>query len=355
MAISEKTRNPILTIVMPFFNKKELVIQMVDSILSNSFTNWELLAIDDGSAEEDAALLQERYKNESRILFSKRNVQPKGAQTCRNLGLEKARGIYVCFFDSDDFVMPFCLKQRVDFLDCHQELDFAVFPSGTLENDIFSEAASTSVYGYPVFHDDIKQFARRKLPFIVWNNIYRTASLRNMNANWDFHLLSLQDADFNLQTLLHGLKYDYALAKPDYGYRISSTETSISKELYEERHFKSHIYATNKYFESVQGLYGHKYDYSLYLGALYIYNKIFTNGINFKFAHLLADTVKSHSKFYGNLLMGQIFISQYLGKLFPPKRARQIPMACYLIWRYFTDVKTRQSITTLIRYYTNKN
>lgn len=355
MAISETTGNPTLTIVMPFFNKKELVEQMVDSILSNSFTNWELLAVDDGSAEEDAASLRERYKNESRILFLKRNVQPKGAQTCRNIGLEKARGDYIVFFDSDDYVKPFCLKQRMEFLNCHQELDFAVFPSGTLENSEFRETASTSVYGYPVFHDDIKQFARRKLPFIVWNNIYRTASLRNMKANWDSHLLSLQDADFNMQALLHGLKYDYAPAKPDYGYRIGSTGTSISKELYEERHFKSHIYATNKYFESVQGHYGHKYDYSLYLGALYIYNKIFTNGINFKYAHLLANTVKSHSNIYGNLLKSQIFISQYLGKLLPPKRARQIPMACYLIWRYFTDVRTRQSITTLSRYYANKN
>ena len=111
-----------------------------------------------------------------------------------------------------------------------QNLILLVFPSGIYQKEHFLRIAHPYVYGYKIFEDDIAQFSKRQLPFIVWNNIYRTSSIRKHGLKWDDHLLSLQDADFNISSIACGLRYAYATnAKADYGYRIAS-ESSVSKK-----------------------------------------------------------------------------------------------------------------------------
>lgn len=88
--------SPTLSIVIPFFNKKVLTGKMIDSIIANKFTSWELLAIDDGSSQETLDYLK-KYEVYDNIQIIHRNIEPKGAQTCRNIGLQKARGEYIVF------------------------------------------------------------------------------------------------------------------------------------------------------------------------------------------------------------------------------------------------------------------
>ena len=121
-----------LSIVMPVFNHPQELKVMMDSILANSFADWELIAVDDGSDESTLSMLADYASNDNRIHFVSRNRNPKGAQICRNMGLEMARGKYVVFFDSDDYVAPYCLQQRVELMEEKQELDFMVFPSGSM-------------------------------------------------------------------------------------------------------------------------------------------------------------------------------------------------------------------------------
>ena len=101
-----KSNTPKLSIVMPFYNPKEMVAEMLDSILANDYYDWELLAIDDGSTPETIGYLK-HYEEDDRIQFVRRTSEPKGAQTCRNMGLHLARGEYIIFFDSDDYVAPY--------------------------------------------------------------------------------------------------------------------------------------------------------------------------------------------------------------------------------------------------------
>ena len=102
---------------------------MIDSIKCNTYDNWELLAIDDGSEESTISLLQRYAQEDSRIRLICRSRLPKGAPTCRNIGIDEAQGKYLVFFDSDDYITPDCLGQRVQSIEAHPELDFMVFPS----------------------------------------------------------------------------------------------------------------------------------------------------------------------------------------------------------------------------------
>ena len=341
---TKKSALPKVSLIMPFFNNKELVGKMIDSILANTFEDWELLAIDDGSSVETLAYLS-HYTADSRVKIIKRETTPKGAQTCRNLGMDHAQGQYWMFVDSDDYLTPACIGTRVEWIEKRQDLDFMVFPSAVYINDVFEPHAPEDIFGYNVHNDDLKGFARRELPFIVWSNIYRADSLRKAHLLWDTKLLSLQDADYNVHAIMAGLRYEYAYVAPDYGYRIRHSQGSVSANICTPEHFKSNLYASVKFFKTYQERFGHKYDRYVYEGILRLYNKAFSNGINKQYAVEMVRIVKKYNRFYGTIMALQVFSTLFLEKILPKKLARQIPMALYL----FTLEKRKKNISKRIK------
>ena len=340
---TKKSALPKVSLIMPFFNNKELVGKMIDSILANTFEDWELLAIDDGSSVETLAYLS-HYTADSRVKIIKRETTPKGAQTCRNLGMDHAQGQYWMFVDSDDYLTPACIGTRVEWIEKRQDLDFMVFPSAVYINDVFEPHAPEDIFGYNVHNDDLKGFARRELPFIVWSNIYRADSLRKAHLLWDTKLLSLQDADYNVHAIMAGLRYEYAYVAPDYGYRIRHSQGSVSAKICTPEHFKSNLYASVKFFKTYQERFGHKYDRFIYEGVLRLYNKAFSNGINKQYAVEMVRIVKKYNRFYGTIMALQVFSTLFLEKILPKKLARQIPMALYL----FSLEKRKKNISKKI-------
>ena len=341
---TKESGQPIVSLIMPFFNNKELVGKMIDSILANTFEDWELLAIDDGSSEETLAYLS-HYTADSRVKIIKRETTPKGAQTCRNLGMAHAQGQYWMFVDSDDYLTPACIGTRVEWIEKRQDLDFMVFPSAVYINDVFEPHAPEDIFGYNVHNDDLKGFARRELPFIVWSNIYRADSLRKAHLLWDTKLLSLQDADYNVHAIMAGLRYEYAYVAPDYGYRIRHSQGSVSAKICTPEHFKSNLYASVKFFKTYQERFGHKYDRFIYEGVLRLYNRVFSNGINKQYAVEMVRIVKKYNRFYGTIMALQVFSTLFLEKILPKKLARQIPMALYL----FNLDKRKKNISKRIK------
>lgn len=102
---------------MPVYNAGQYLAQAIDSILNQTFRDWELILINDGSTDnsEEIILRYEQYED-SRIYYYK-NPENKGLIYTRNLLIEKADGKYIAFLDSDDFSMPGRLKAQTAFLD----------------------------------------------------------------------------------------------------------------------------------------------------------------------------------------------------------------------------------------------
>lgn len=334
---------------MPVYNHADYVIEMLQSIQNNTFQNWEVIAVDDGSDNSNFEKISCYCKNDSRINYFKReNKHPKGAQTCRNIGLEKAKGEYICFFDSDDFIAPYGLEQRLNEISKRPDLDFMVFRSASYKNSEFNTTPSFNIYGYPLYKDDIAAFCERRLPFIVWNNIYRRSSLISKNIIWDVKLKSLQDAQFNMLCILSGLKYEYSTSKPDYAYR-HGVAGSISKKINTPEHLESNLYTLNYFYELVQNSYGNKYNCNLYKGTAHIYLTILRNGAPKWFSDKLINNTCKHSPWWGRLLAVQIYCVQLLQKILPLKVARAIPFFInLLIWRKFQLTWKPQSISKLI-------
>ena len=338
-----------LSIVMPVFNGHELLKVMLDSILNNTFQDWELILVDDGSEVETLSLIEQYRQSDSRILFLRRDAsEAKGAPTCRNKGLDHARGEYLVFFDSDDYITPFCLQQRVEMMDSHPNADFLVFPSGHYVDGDMDDVINDTVFGYPVFADDISMFAMRILPFIVWNNIYRRRSIVDKGVRWDTNLKSLQDADFNLQCLLSGMNYEYIDAPSDYAYRNVTAASSVSTGIISDAHKASHLYAINKFYEMLQSRFGHQYDSQLYRGTLFIFNSVTRIRFDDHFAVQLCECVKKYDKKRGKAFMRKVRLCSFLRKILPGRRARQIAFFGFLR-SYNKQMKTKAYDIRLLR------
>lgn len=116
----------LISIIIPSYNRGDLISETLDSILSQTYTNWECIVIDDGSTDNGIDIVNSYCAKDKRMTLVKRpDDSPKGAQTCRNIGLFLARGEFIQFFDSDDIMLPTKLNKQVKVIEKH-DADFAV-------------------------------------------------------------------------------------------------------------------------------------------------------------------------------------------------------------------------------------
>lgn len=100
-----------VSIIMATFNRVHLIKETLDSILAQTYLNWECLIIDDGSTDKTLEVVNSYSNKDPRIkLFDRKKNYKKGLPGCRNFGLDIAKGDYIIFFDDDDIVHPDNLK-----------------------------------------------------------------------------------------------------------------------------------------------------------------------------------------------------------------------------------------------------
>ncbi|SDL41447.1 Glycosyltransferase involved in cell wall bisynthesis [Salinimicrobium catena] len=101
---------------------------VLDSVKSQHFVNWECIIVDDGSTDQSEKVIQDYIKKDNRYKYLKRTTLPKGASHCRNIGLNQAKGDFCIFLDSDDLLLDFCLASRMRIANSHPDHDFWIFP-----------------------------------------------------------------------------------------------------------------------------------------------------------------------------------------------------------------------------------
>lgn len=116
---------PLVTFIIPAYNSSCYIKRCLDSILSQEYNNFEIVAIDDGSADDTLEKLNEIALIDKRIrVFHKPN---EGQGVARNFGLLQARGKYISFVDSDDYVSEHFLARLIPHLNCDNDFDFINF------------------------------------------------------------------------------------------------------------------------------------------------------------------------------------------------------------------------------------
>ena len=105
----------LVSIIMPSFNSEKYVGSAIDSVLVQTYDNWELLICDDGSVDNSRLVINSYVELDSRIRLIS-NYYPKGAPGARNSALEDAQGRYIAFLDSDDIWYSDKLEQQISFM-----------------------------------------------------------------------------------------------------------------------------------------------------------------------------------------------------------------------------------------------
>ena len=103
----------LVSIIMPAYNCEKYIADAIHSVLSQTYTNWELLIVDDGSTDHTADIVG---SFEDKRIHFQRNTQNMGAALTRNKALQAAQGRYIAFLDSDDLWTPDKLKKQIAFM-----------------------------------------------------------------------------------------------------------------------------------------------------------------------------------------------------------------------------------------------
>lgn len=127
--------NPLVSIITPSYNTSRFIAETIESILAQTYTNWELLITDDASTDNSVEIIEAYVRKDSRIqLF--RLEKNSGAGVCRNRSIQEARGRFIAFCDSDDRWMPEKLEKQLAFM---RKKDCALSYSAYLTCDERSE------------------------------------------------------------------------------------------------------------------------------------------------------------------------------------------------------------------------
>lgn len=264
----------LISVVIPLYNAEKFLQPLINSIVKQTYDNWEVLFVDDGSQDNSVKIVQNQILQDSRFrLYKRLETETKGAPTCRNIGMREARGEYIIFFDADDIIADFCFEQRLKGIKKSGK-DFCVFPLMSFDREL-NDMKEPIVLGYPTDADTFYCLIARILPFCVVTNIYRRSSLVAKEIEWDTNIKSLQDSDFNVVCITAGLTYAIIEAKPDYYWRLGGNDNSITKQIKKKVHSESHLYLFEKEYEMLKGK---GYDDAFYSFYCFILEGLVTSG-----------------------------------------------------------------------------
>ena len=116
---------PLVSIIIPTYNRAHFIGETLDSVIAQTYQNWECIVVDDGSNDYTDELLEFYSKKETRIQYHHRpRYKPKGANACRNYGFFLSKGLYINWFDSDDVMDNDKIRFKVNSFS--DDLDFVI-------------------------------------------------------------------------------------------------------------------------------------------------------------------------------------------------------------------------------------
>ncbi|MBP4141193.1 glycosyltransferase family 2 protein [Flavobacterium sp. P4023] len=108
-------KNPLVSIITPAFNSEKYITESIQSVLNQTYQNWEMIIVDDASSDATISIIEEFIKKDNRIKICKHH-ENAGTGIARNTALNETSGKYIAFLDADDVWKPTKLEKQVHFL-----------------------------------------------------------------------------------------------------------------------------------------------------------------------------------------------------------------------------------------------
>lgn len=221
--------SPLISVIIPVYNSESTIRECLESLIRQTYTDYEILIVDDGSTDKSLDICKEVSHHSNNIhIFHKENG---GSASARNLGLENAKGKWVTFVDSDDWVYPNYLNNYVQHVNDDVDLIIQGFKSNKpLFSDIeLSEKKYSSNFegniqdGIPILQkDDTFGF--------LWIKLFNSAIIKKYALRFNENFNLLEDEEFILRYLKHSKKLK-AIDEIGYFYNVPNWKSKYPTKM----------------------------------------------------------------------------------------------------------------------------
>lgn len=235
------TEQPLVSIIIPTYNRADLIGETLDSIIDQTYQNWECIVVDDGSTDYTSEILSHYTQKDSRISYHHRpNYLVKSGNSCRNYGFELSKGELVVFFDSDDVMMKDFLSSRIDLFTDKIKIVFATY---TIVNEKLEFVKQNDFKSDDVL---ICDYIFWKFPILTSSTLIKRDFLIDKKL-FDPIIKRGQETDFYLNILPNISKDEYTFVdKPSFLYRLHENSITDKTRTYNPDYMPSHIHIWSK-------------------------------------------------------------------------------------------------------------
>lgn len=213
---------PIISIIVPVYNVEVYLRQCLDSILSQTFTAWELILVDDGSPDGSGAICDEYAAKDSRVRVF--HISNGGVSNARNVGMDAAKGDWITFIDSDDWVAPDFIEKLYAPIVNNPCLDFV---HGGMQSYCEKDGVSNyRVFKYYVGED--KAYLLKTFDGHTVSKLFKRDILIDNQLKFDCSILISEDHIFNVNYIQHINLYCFSDAI-GYFYRLRIDSATHSR------------------------------------------------------------------------------------------------------------------------------
>ncbi len=207
-------KKPLVSIIIPVFNREEVLAETLDSVLVQSYIHWECIVVDDGSTDNSSLIIGEYCKKDPRFKFFNRpEINIKGASACRNYGFQQSQGQFIQYLDSDDILDSDKLLAQSKMFSVDENFTLFTCKWGWFSD---SSALSTrfkhSYNAYKNFRNPsqlLKTFGYYD-EYLPLHNYLTPRDLIIKSGEWNEQLSNNDDAEFFTRVILNSEKILFA-------------------------------------------------------------------------------------------------------------------------------------------------
>lgn len=181
--------SPSISVIIPLYNSEDLIRETLSSLISQSYTDFEVILVDDYSTDNTLSVV-EPFISSTTIKFKLfHNTKEKSLSNALNIGLSKATGKYIAYTDHDDLSLPDRFNKQFYLLEKHKEIGVC----GTWMKEF---GQGNDIWEYPVDHDDLMALSLLQSPIANPTAVYRRALLQEHRITYDRRYDFAQDFAF---------------------------------------------------------------------------------------------------------------------------------------------------------------